>query len=212
MTRVFLVDDHELLRRGVRAVLETDPELTVVGEAATAREALARIPAARPDVVILDVRLPDGSGVEVCRDIRSGHPEIQFLILTGFVDDAVVFDAIMAGAAGYVLKDMRGDGLADSIRRIADGQSLLDPAVTKQVLSRLRKGRPDPLQGLTEQERHILDLIGQGLTNRQIAHQIHLAEKTVKNYVSRLLAKLGMEHRVQAALYVARADSAAHRD
>jgi DNA-binding NarL/FixJ family response regulator len=203
--RVFLLDDHEVVRRGLRDLLEAAGDIEVVGEAGTADEALRRIPPTRPDVAILDVRLPDGDGVEVCREVRSGHPEIQCLILTSFSDDEALFQAIMAGAAGYLLKQVRGTDLVDAVRRVAMGQSLLDPAVTTRVLERLRTPPEDDerLARLTEQERRILDLIAEGLTNRQIAQRIHLAEKTVKNYVSNLLAKLGMERRTQAAVYAA---------
>ncbi len=195
-----------MVRRGLRELLESDGDLEVVGEAGTAEEALSRIPPTRPDVAVLDVRLPEGNGVEVCREIRSSHPEIQCLILTSFSGDEALFQAIMAGAAGYLLKQIKGNDLVDSVRRVAAGQSLLDPAVTARVLERLRDGpRTDErLAKLTDQERKILDLIADGLTNRQIAEQVHLAEKTVKNYVSNLLAKLGMERRTQAAVYAAR--------
>ena len=203
--RVFLLDDHEVVRRGLRDLLEAAGGIEVVGEAGTADEALRRIPPTRPNVAILDVRLPDGDGVEVCREVRSSHPEIQCLILTSFSDDEALFQAIMAGAAGYLLKQVRGTDLVDAIRRVSVGQSLLDPAVTARVLERLRTPPEDDerLARLTEQERRILDLIAEGLTNRQIAQRIHLAEKTVKNYVSNLLAKLGMERRTQAAVYAA---------
>jgi two-component system response regulator DevR len=211
--RVFLVDDHELIRRGLRDCMETEQDLSVVGEAGTAEEAMRQIPAVMPEVVVLDVRLPDGNGIEVCRDLRSAHPEIRFLILTTYSDDEALFDAIIAGADGYVLKDTKGDSLVDSIRRVAEGQSLLDPTVTKHVLARLRRFHEaaDHLSVLTKQERGILDLIGRGLTNRQIATEMHLAEKTVKNYVSSLLSKLGMSHRVQAAIYITRLNSATMR-
>ena len=204
--RVFLLDDHEVVRRGLRELLEPEDDLEVVGEAGNAAEALARIPALRPDVAVLDARLPDGSGIDVCRDIRSNHPEIQALILTSFDDDDALFAAIMAGAAGYVLKDIHGDDLVDAIRRVHSGQSLLDPAVTGQVLERLRHGKPEDkrLASLSDQERRVLSLIGEGLTNRQIAEQMFLAEKTVKNYVSSLLSKLGMERRTQAAIFSTR--------
>lgn len=195
-----------MVRRGLRELLESEDDLEVVGEAGTAQEALARIPPTRPDVAVLDIRLPDGDGVEVCREVRSQHPEIQCLILTSFSDDEALFQAIMAGAAGYLLKQIKGNDLVDAVRRVAGGQSLLDPAITAQVLERLRAGpkTDERLDTLTEQERKILDLIAEGLTNRQIAERIHLAEKTVKNYVSNLLAKLGMERRTQAAVYAAR--------
>jgi len=201
--RVFLLDDHELVRRGLRELLESGGGIEICGEAETAEEALSRIPPTKPDVAILDVRLPDGNGVEVCREIRSRHPEINCLILTSFSDDDALFQAIMAGAAGYLLKQIRGTDLVDAVRRVAAGQSLLDPSVTARVLERLRTGpeTDERLARLTEQERRILDLIAEGLTNRQIAEEVHLAEKTVKNYVSNLLAKLGMERRTQAAVY-----------
>ena len=204
--RVFLLDDHEVVRRGLRELLDPEPDLEVVGESGSAAEALRRIPALRPDVAVLDARLPDGSGIDVCRDIRSKHPEIQALILTSFDDDDALFAAIMAGAAGYVLKDIHGDDLVDAIRRVNSGQSLLDPAVTGQVLERLRHGKPEDkrLAALSDQERRVLSLIGEGLTNRQIAEQMFLAEKTVKNYVSSLLSKLGMERRTQAAIFATR--------
>ena len=206
--KAFLLDDHEVVRRGVRELLEGESrgEITVAGEAGTADEALRRLPAVRPDVAILDVRLPDGNGVEVCREIRSRHPEIQCLMLTSFADDEALFDAIMAGAAGYVLKQVRGSDLVDSVRRVAAGQSLLDPTVTAKVLDRLRRGpEQEPgVEQLTEQERRILDLLADGLTNRQIGERLYLAEKTVKNYVSNLLMKLGMHRRTEAAVYAAR--------
>ena len=205
-TRVFLLDDHELVRRGLRDLLEAEDDLVVVGEAGTAEEARRRIPATTPDVAVLDVRLPDGSGVEVCRDIRADRPEVQCLMLTSFADDEALFNAIMAGAAGYVLKQIKGTDLVDAIRKVAAGQSLLDPAVTARVLERLRKGpeEDERMARLTDQERRILDLIAEGLTNRQIAEHMFLAEKTIKNYVSNLLAKLGMERRTEAAVYATR--------
>ncbi len=204
--RVFLLDDHEVVRRGLKDLLEGAGDLAVVGEASTAAEALARIPPTRPDVAVLDVRLPDGNGVEVCREVRTRHPEIQCLILTSFSDDEALFQAIMAGASGYLLKQVKGTDLVDAVRRVAAGQSLLDPAVTRRVLERLREPpeEDEALARLTEQERAILELIAEGLTNRQIAERVHLAEKTVKNYVSNLLAKLGMERRTQAAVYAAK--------
>jgi DNA-binding NarL/FixJ family response regulator len=203
---VFLLDDHEIVRRGVHDLLEAEPDITVVGEAATAESALARIPALRPDVAVLDVRLPDGNGVAVCREIRSKMPEVACLMLTSFGDDEALFDAIMAGAAGYVLKQIRGTDLVGAVRTIASGRSLLDPEAASRVMQRMRDQaqRNDPLSGLTEQERRILELIGEGLTNRQIGERLFLAEKTVKNYVSALFAKLGMERRAQAAAYAAR--------
>jgi two-component system, NarL family, response regulator DevR len=206
--RVFLLDDHEVVRRGVRELLEGDGqgEIEVVGEAGTADEALRRLPAVRPDVAVLDVRLPDGNGVEVCREIRSKHPDIRCLMLTSFADDEALFDAIMAGAAGYVLKQVRGSDLVDNVKRVAAGQSLLDPSVTATVLERLRRGpEEDPgAPHLTDQERRILDLLAEGLTNRQIGERLYLAEKTVKNYVSNLLMKLGMHRRTEAAVYASR--------
>jgi DNA-binding NarL/FixJ family response regulator len=203
---VFLLDDHEIVRRGVRELLESEPDIEVVGEAGTAASALARIPALRPQVAVLDVRLPDGDGVSVCREIRSRMPSVACLMLTSFGDDEALFDAIMAGAAGYVLKQIRGTDLVGAIRTIATGGSLLDPAAASRVMRRMRDqvARADPLAGLTGQERRILELIGEGLTNRQIGEQMFLAEKTVKNYVSALFAKLGMERRTQAAAYAAR--------
>jgi len=204
--RIFLLDDHEVVRRGVRELLEVEDDLEVVGEAGTAEEALARIPSVSPDVAIIDMRLPDGNGVEVCREVRSKNPEIQCVVLTSFADDEALFDSIMAGAAGYLLKQIKGTDLVDAVRRVAAGQSLLDPSVTERVLERLRKGpaEDERLARLTEQERKILDLIAEGLTNRQIGERMFLAEKTVKNYVSNLLAKLGMERRTEAAVFAAR--------
>ncbi|MFF4227023.1 response regulator [Streptomyces sp. L500] len=205
---VFLLDDHEVVRRGVHEMLAGEPDIEVVGEAGTAADALTRIPATRPDVAVLDVRLPDGSGVEVCREIRSQDENIKCLMLTSYADDEALFDAIMAGAAGYVLKAIRGNELLSAVRDVAAGKSLLDPVATARVLERLRDGRTsrgdDRLASLTDQERRILDLIGEGLTNRAIGERLHLAEKTIKNYVSSLLSKLGMERRSQAAAYVAR--------
>jgi DNA-binding NarL/FixJ family response regulator len=202
--RVFLLDDHEVVRRGLRELLEAEEGLTVVGEAGTAEEAYGRIPATTPDVAVLDVRLPDGDGIEVCREVRSRHPEIKCLMLTSFADDEALFSAIMAGASGYVLKQVRGTDLVDAVRRVGAGESLLDPAVTARVLERLRQPEEDELRMLTEQERRILDHIAEGLTNRQIGERMYLAEKTVKNYVSNVLAKLGMSRRTEAAAYAAR--------
>ncbi|MGH8824787.1 MAG: response regulator [Jiangellaceae bacterium] len=204
--RVYLLDDHEVVRRGVRDLLEDSGEVIVVGESGSAGEAARRIPALRPDVAILDARLPDGSGIDVCREIRSVDPGIHALILTSYDDDEALFAAIMAGAAGYVLKQVSGTDLVDAVRRVAAGQSLLDPAVTARVLERVRSGPPEDetLKRLTEQERRILALIAEGKTNRQIGEEMFLAEKTVKNYVSSLLAKLGMERRTQAAVFAAR--------
>jgi two-component system, NarL family, response regulator DevR len=201
--RVFLLDDHEIVRRGIADVLEEQPGIVVVGEAATAGEALRRIPAARPHVAVLDARLPDGSGIDVCRDIRSSAPDVRCLILTSYDDNDALFAAVMAGAAGYLLKEVRGTSLIDAVRQVAAGKSLLDPAVTGRLLTRLREGAPEDarLASLTDREREILGLITDGLTNKQIGERLFLAEKTVKNYVSGLLAKLGMQRRTQAAVY-----------
>ena len=201
--RVFLLDDHEVVRDGVKALLAAADGIEVVGEAGTVREALDRIPPTRPDVALLDVQLPDGSGVEVCRDLGSDHPEVRCVMLTSFTDDEALFEAIVAGAAGYLLKQVRGTDIVDAIRRVAEGQSLLDPALTQRVLDRMREppGEDERLARLTGQERKILALIAEGLTNRQIAERMFLAEKTVKNYVSNLLAKLGMQRRTQAAVF-----------
>jgi DNA-binding NarL/FixJ family response regulator len=204
--RVYLLDDHEVVRRGLRELLEAEDDIEVVGESGLAQEATRRIPALRPHVAILDGRLPDGSGIDVCRDIRSQDPDIAALILTSYDDDEALFSAIMAGAAGYVLKQVRGTDLVDTIRRVAAGQSALDPAVTAQVLERLRNGPEEDkaLAPLTAQERKILEHIGEGMTNRQIGEAMFLAEKTVKNYVSSLLSKLGFERRTQAAVFAAK--------
>ena len=204
--RVFLLDDHEVVRRGVRDLLESEGDIEVVGEASTAAEAMARIPAVQPEVAVLDVRLPDGDGVTVCRELRSQLPDLACLMLTSFADDEALFDAIMAGASGYVLKQVRGADILGAVRTVAGGGSLLDPRTTSMVMQRLRDqaSTSDPLHELTEQERRILELIGEGLTNRQIGERMFLAEKTVKNYVSNVLAKLGMERRTQAAAFVAR--------
>lgn len=207
--RIFLLDDHEIVRRGLAELLTLEPDIEVVGEASSAAEALHRIPAARPHVAVLDVRLPDGSGVEVCREIRSQLPDTRCLMLTSYADDEALFNAIMAGASGYVLKDVRGTDLLSAVRAVAAGQSLLDPVATQRVLDRLRNAEQvdDRLGALSDQERRILELIGEGMTNRQIGQTMHLAEKTIKNYVSSLLAKLGMERRTQAAAFVARISS-----
>jgi two-component system response regulator DevR len=206
VTRVFLLDDHEIVRRGLRDLIDAEDDLEVAGEASTAEEAMARLPAVRPDVAVLDVRLPDGSGVEVCRDIRSALPDVKCLMLTSYSDDEALFDAIMAGAAGYVLKQVRAAELLDGIRRVAAGQSLLDPALTARVLERLRAApeEDERFASLSEQERKILALLAEGQTNRQIAGELFLAEKTVKNYVSNMLGKLGMQGRTEAAVYAAR--------
>ena len=216
-TRVFLLDDHEVVRRGLRELLESEDDMEVVGEAGTAEEALGRIPATSPHVAVLDMRLPDGDGIDVCREVRSRHPEIACIMLTSFSDDDAVYAAILAGAAGYLLKQVRGNDLVDAIRRVAAGESLLDPAVTTRVLERLRhKDDDDPLAALTDQERKILEHIAEGLTNRQIGERMFLAEKTVKNYVSNMFAKLGMSRRTEAAAYAARLaerrDRQAHSD
>jgi DNA-binding NarL/FixJ family response regulator len=208
-TRVFLLDDHEVVRRGVRELLDAEDDIEVVGEADTAERALARIPATQPDVAILDVRLPDGDGIAVCREIRSAHDDIACLILTSFSDDEALVQAVVAGASGYLLKQIRGNDIVDAVRRVARGESLLDPAIVGRVAERLRRPpvQDERLTRLTGQERKILTLIADGLTNRQIADELHLAEKTVKNYVSNLLAKLGMERRTQAAVFAARLDA-----
>lgn len=212
--RVFLLDDHEVVRRGLTELLEAEGDLTVVGEAGTAEEALTRIPPTKPDVAVLDVRLPDGNGIEVCREIRSRHPEIACLMLTSFADDEALFSAIMAGAAGFVLKQVRGSELVEGVRRVAAGDSLLDPQTTARVLERLRTQHEDTdeLSGLSPQERVLLDHIAEGLTNRQIGERMHLAEKTVKNYVSNLLSKLGMSRRTEAAVYAARLAERRHHE
>ncbi len=203
---VFVLDDQEIVRRGVRCLLEAEPDIRVVGEAGTASSALARIPALRPDVAVLDVRLPDGDGVSVCREIRSRAPGVACLMLTAFSDDEALLDAIMAGAAGYVLKQVRGSDLVGAVRTVASGQSLLNPRAASQLLTRLRDKAtgPDQLAVLTPHERSVLELIGEGLTNRQIGERLLIAEKTVKNYVSALFRKLGLEQRTQAAAYAAR--------
>jgi two-component system, NarL family, response regulator DevR len=198
---VFIVDDHEIVRRGVCDVLAGEPELSVVGEAASCREALVRVPATKPDVAVLDVRLPDGNGIELCRELRSALPELRCLVLTSFADDEALSDSVLAGASGYLLKQVLGGDLVQAIRAVGDGRTLLDPKAADAAMARLREPRGGgPTAALTEQERRVLDLIGRGLTNRQIAEQMVLAEKTVKNYVSNLLAKLGMQRRTQAAV------------
>jgi DNA-binding NarL/FixJ family response regulator len=204
-TRVFLLDDHEVVRRGVRELLEAEDDMDVVGEAGTAEEAIARIAAVDPEVAILDVRLPDGDGVQVCREIRSQHPDVACIMLTSYSDDDAVYSAIMAGASGYLLKQVRGTDLIEGVRRVARGESLLDPAVTARVLDRIRhREETDELASLSNQEQTILELIAEGLTNRQIGERMFLAEKTVKNYVSNMLGKLGMSRRAEAAAYAAR--------
>ena len=201
--RVFLLDDHEIVRRGIADLLAGEDDIEVVGEAGTAAEALARIPAVRPDVAVLDARLPDGSGIDVCREIRSARPQTQCIILTSYDDDDAIFAAVVAGAAGYLLKEVRGLSLVEAIRQVAQGKSLLDPSVTGRLLARLRDGEPKDqrLSSLTPREREILALIADGMTNKQIGETLFLAEKTVKNYVSGLLSKLGMQRRTQAAVY-----------
>jgi two-component system response regulator DevR len=203
--RVYLLDDHEVVRRGLRELLEAETDIVIVGESGSAREAARRIPATRPHVAVLDGRLPDGSGIEVCREIRAVDPSIAGLILTSYDDDDALFAAIMAGAAGYVLKQIGGHDLVNAVRRVAVGQSLLDPSLTQRVLERVRSGAPQrsELKDLTARERKILELVAEGLTNRQIGERLHLAEKTVKNYVSNILAKLGLASRTQAALLAA---------
>jgi two-component system response regulator DevR len=200
--RVFLLDDHEVVRRGLKDLLEAEGDIEIVGEAGTVAEATARIPALRPHVAVLDARLPDGSGIDVCRDVRSVDPTIRALILTSYDDDEALFAAILAGAAGYVLKQIGSSDLVDGVRRVAAGQSLIDPSLTARVLERVRNGpaEHEELASLTDQERKILALIAEGLTNRQIGERMYLAEKTVKNYVSSILAKLGLERRTQAAV------------
>jgi two-component system response regulator DevR len=202
MISIFLVDDHELVRRGIAGLLEAEPDIEVVGEAGTAAQARSRILATTPDVALLDVRLPDGSGIDVCRDIRSARPEIQCLMLTAYDDDEAIYAAVIAGAAGYVLKDIRGAGLVDSVRKVAAGKSLLDPALTARVVERIRGvARGDArLDSLSVREKQIMSLIADGLTNREIGLRLSLAEKTVKNYVSGLLSKLGLQRRTQAAV------------
>lgn len=202
--RVFLLDDHEVVRQGLKALLEAEPDLEVVGEASNASEALARVPALKPDVAVLDVRLPDGDGISVCRELKSRMPDLACLMLTSFGDDDALFSAIMAGASGYVLKQIKGNDLVGAVRTVGRGESLLDPAATGRLLQKMRDDavRKDPLDGLTDQERKILELIGEGLTNRQIGERMFLAEKTVKNYVSSVLAKLGLVRRTQAAVMV----------
>ena len=201
---VFLVDDHEVVRRGVAELLNEEEDLTVIGQASSVAEALARIPALRPDVAVLDIRLPDGNGVELCRELRSRLPELNCLMLTSFTDEQAMMDAILAGAGGYVIKDIKGMDLISAVRTVGAGHSLLDNRAAAALMSRLRDNveKPGPLTDLTEQEHTVLDLIGEGLTNRQIAERMFLSEKTVKNYVSRLLSKLGMERRTQAAVLV----------
>jgi two-component system response regulator DevR len=213
MITVFLVDDHEIVRRGLADLLSDDPELSVIGEAGDLAQALARIPALRPDVAVLDVRLPDGNGIELCRELLSKLDDLRCLILTSFTDEQAMLDAILAGASGYVVKDIKGMELATAIKEVGAGRSLLDNRAAAALMQRLRTNtqQDGPLAGLTDQERKLLDLLGEGLTNRQIAERMFLAEKTVKNYVSRLLAKLGLERRTQAAVYVSKLRSRSPR-
>ncbi|MEQ0663697.1 hypoxia response regulator transcription factor DosR/DevR [Mycobacterium tuberculosis] len=203
MVKVFLVDDHEVVRRGLVDLLGADPELDVVGEAGSVAEAMARVPAARPDVAVLAVRLPDGNGIELCRDLLSRMPDLRCLILTSYTSDEAMLDAILAGASGYVVKDIKGMELARAVKDVGAGRSLLDNRAAAALMAKLRGAaeKQDPLSGLTDQERTLLGLLSEGLTNKQIADRMFLAEKTVKNYVSRLLAKLGMERRTQAAVF-----------
>ncbi|CMQ81035.1 LuxR family transcriptional regulator [Mycobacterium tuberculosis] len=203
MVKVFLVDDHEVVRRGLVDLLGADPELDVVGEAGSVAAAMARVPAARPDVAVLDVRLPDGNGIELCRDLLSRMPDLRCLILTSYTSDEAMLDAILAGASGYVVKDIKGMELARAVKDVGAGRSLLDNRAAAALMAKLRGAaeKQDPLSGLTDQERTLLGLLSEGLTNKQIADRMFLAEKTVKNYVSRLLAKLGMERRTQAAVF-----------
>ena len=211
--RVFLLDDHEVVRRGLHDLLDAEPGLVVVGEAGTAEQALARVPALRPHVAVLDVRLPDGDGVSVCRELRSRLPDLACLMLTSFDDEEALLDAIMAGASGYVLKQVSGTDLVAAVRTVGSGRSMLDPGAATRLMARLRgEARPESTQPaalstLTDREREILALIGEGLTNREIGKRLYLAEKTVKNHISRLLAKLGVERRVQAAVIATQAQS-----
>jgi DNA-binding NarL/FixJ family response regulator len=200
MITVFLVDDHEVVRRGVIELINAEGDLEVVGEASTVKQALARIAATQPEVAVLDVRLPDGSGIDLCRAVRSSHPQISCLMLTAYDDDEALYTSVLAGAAGYVLKDIRGQGLVDSIRRVARGESLLDRGMSRRVVE-VAAANENPTTALSSRERQVLDLIAEGLSNRQIGEHLELAEKTVKNYVSAILAKLGMERRTQAAVY-----------
>jgi len=208
MIRVFLVDDHEMVRRGIAGLFAHESDIEVVGEAANVAQAVARISAIRPDVAILDVRLPDGSGVDLCREVRARHPEIQCIMLTSFDDDAAIYAAVIAGAAGYLMKDVLGASLLDAVRAVAGGRTLMDPTLTKRVLERIQvSGRGDPLiEALSPREREILALVGDGLTNREIGERLSLAEKTIKNYVTSMLSKLGLQRRTQAAVLHARSE------
>jgi len=213
VVKVFLVDDHEVVRRGLIDLLSADSELEVVGEAGSVAQALARIPALQPDVAVLDVRLPDGNGIELCRELLSRQPELRCLMLTSYTSDEAMLDAILAGASGYVVKDIKGMELAEAIKQVGAGRSLLDNRAAAALMSKLRRAaeQSDPLSGLSDQERVLLDLLGEGLTNKQIAARMFLAEKTVKNYVSRLLAKLGMERRTQAAVFISKLEQSRRR-
>ncbi|BBZ17593.1 hypoxia response regulator transcription factor DosR/DevR [Mycolicibacterium gadium] len=213
MVTVFLVDDHEVVRRGLVDLLGSDPELEVIGEAGSVGEAMVKILALRPDVAVLDVRLPDGNGIELCRDLLSDLPELRCLMLTSYTSDEAMLDAILAGASGYVVKDIKGMELAQAIKDVGSGKSLLDNRAAAALMAKLRGSTetPDPLSGLTDQERTLLGLLGEGLTNKQIAARMFLAEKTVKNYVSRLLAKLGMERRTQAAVFASKLEQQRRR-
>lgn len=199
---VFLLDDHEIVRKGVRKLLEDEPDIEVTGEGATAAEGLARIPALRPDVAVLDVRLPDGNGVDVCRAVRDRVPDLACIMLTSFTDDDALLQAVLAGAAGYLLKEVRGASIVDAVRTVASGASLLDRAAADRIIDKVRgeAERNEPLSALTRQERQVLELIGDGLTNRQIGQRLFLAEKTVKNYISSIFLKLGLQRRTQAAI------------
>jgi two-component system response regulator DevR len=214
MVTVFLVDDHEVVRRGLIDLLSVDPDLDVIGQAGSVAQAMTQIPSLRPDVAVLDVRLPDGNGIELCRDLLSRMPNLRCLILTSFTSDEAMLDAILAGASGYVVKDIKGMELARAIKDVGAGRSLLDNRAAAALMAKLRgsAGRSDPLSGLTDQERVLLNLLGEGLTNKQIAARMFLAEKTVKNYVSRLLAKLGMERRTQAAVFISKLDQQHRND
>ncbi|BBX37476.1 response regulator [Mycolicibacterium mageritense DSM 44476 = CIP 104973] len=213
MVKVFLVDDHELVRRGLTDLVSADPELEVVGEAGSVAEAIARIPALRPDVAVLDVRLPDGNGIELCRDLLCRLPDLRCLMLTSYTSDEAMLDAILAGASGYVIKDIKGMDLTRAIKDVGAGRSLLDNRAAAALMAKLRQAaeHSDPLYGLSDQERVLLDLLGEGLTNKQIADRMFLAERTVKNYVSRLLTKLGMERRTQAAVFISKLDQSQRR-
>ncbi len=209
--RVFILDDHEIVRRGVADLVNAEPDLEVVAEEGSAQQALRAVERFKPDVAVLDVRLEDGNGIEVCRDIRSAHPEVACLILTSFADDHALVDASFAGAAGYVLKQIRSNDLIESIRKVANGAALLDSATVRMAMSRLKESEEGAVATLTPQEHRIFDLIGEGWSNRQIAEELFLAEKTVKNYVSNLLAKLGMSRRTEAAAFAARLEERSRR-